>query len=166
MRVLNANAPVYPERKQVNFTGCLFTDDVTNECTNIPVNVMTPGATVSGGTLSVTAPAAVNLGDATIAQGTNITTAVTINAASGVITTQSASAAAVSAQSFTVNNSAVSAASSVVITGGDYSGTLGTNGSPIFYVNSITGGSFQITIYNAHATAALAGTFKIKFVVA
>ena len=57
-------------------------------------------------------------------------TSLTINSASGVITTVAASIGANSSQSFTVNNNIVTSDSIVVASIGDYSGTFGLNGHP------------------------------------
>jgi len=107
----------------------------------------------------------ISLGEGSVTQLTNITTTVVVNASSGTITTVSASTAAQATSTFTVTNSTVSATSSIQLTGGAYSGTFGTNGTPLFYVSSVGAGTFNITIYNAHATNALAGTLVIDFAV-
>lgn len=109
---------------------------------------------------------AMNLGGGTVSQATNVNTDVTVNAASGVITTQSASTAAQAYEAgFTVTNSTVAAASVVLARIADYSGTLSTNGIPDVKVDTIASGSFHIRVGNIHATNALSGTMKIHFIV-
>lgn len=105
-----------------------------------------------------------NIGDATVTQATSITTGVTLNALSGVITTVSATTAAGATSTFTVANSTV-AASSVVLLDFNYAGTWGTNGFPGVQLGTVSAGSFQVVITNSHGTAALAGVLKIHFAV-
>lgn len=140
-----------PDRQDFNLVagtgvGITAADDATNN--------------VSKATFAFT-----NLGDGTVTQATSISTGVTLNAASGVITTVSATTAAQATAAFTVTNSAVASTSVVLLALGAYSGTFGTNGTPLVSVSSVSAGSFQVTIYNAHAANALAGTLKINFAV-
>lgn len=181
MKILNNGTPWYPDRGSLNVIGVTVTDDVNNLCTTLDLRqnaTATAGFTVSGGTLaanagasisggafSVAAPNSVNLGEGTVTQATSLATGVTVNAASGVITTVSATTAAQAVATFTVTNSAVGANSVVLASLGAYSGTFGTNGTPIVTTNTVAAGSFKVTIYNAHATAALAGTLAINFAV-
>lgn len=104
-----------------------------------------------------------NMGQVAVTQLTSITTGVTANGGSGVITTVSASTAAGATSTFTVTSNGVIAASAVNVTLGAYSGTFGTNGTPIVTCSAVGAGSFAVTIYNAHASNALAGTLKINF---
>lgn len=107
---------------------------------------------------------AVNLADGYVSQLTDINTGVTINGASGVITTQTATTAARAIETgFTVTNSAVLAGSIVVAKISDYSGTFFTNGVPDVAVSTIAGGSFILKIMNTDAITALNGTMKIHF---
>lgn len=130
----------------------------TTGATGVVVNTGTSGFTIrSTGALS--------LPKAAVTQGTNITTAVTIDAPSGVITTQAATAAAGTAQSFTVNNSTVTSSSTVLVTITNYSGTLFNNGVPIVQVRSVSNGSFVIAVANIHGVNALNSALKIAFLV-
>ena len=113
---------------------------------------------------SITTTGAVNLGRGTVTQATSITTGVTVNAASGVITTVSSTLGALTATSFTVTNSAVVAGSAVVASVENYGGTYVTNGIPIVNVSTVGAGSFVVEIVNVHPTNALAGVLKIAFV--
>ena len=105
-----------------------------------------------------------NLNHSTVTQITSITTSVIINASSGVITTVSSTLAAQANATFTVTNNTIVAASVVNVSLGTYSGTFGTNGTPLVSVPTVAAGSFSITIYNAHASNALSGTLKIHFI--
>jgi hypothetical protein len=158
MRILQGGTPFYPDRPDINFSNATMTDDTVNECTT--VNLAAPTS------LAIPAPGSVNVGDATVAQATNVNTAVTINGASGVITTQSASTAAVSAEvGFTVTNSAVASTSVVLARVVAYSGTYHTNGQPDCEVTAVSGGSFNIRIVNRDTANALSGTMKLHFLV-
>lgn len=122
------------------------------------------GTTTITGALALTAGKTVNFGEAIVSQGTNVNTAVTCSGASGVITTQSASTAARTAETgFVVTNTSVTTASVVVAQIVAYSGTLFTNGQPDVNVTAVGSGNFTIRIINRDATNALAGTVKIHF---
>ena len=96
-------------------------------------------------------------------QATSITTAVTLNGTSGVITTQTATTASGGNTTFTVNNSEVTANSAVLAEIIHYSGTYTTNGLPGINVESVAAGSFQLIITNPHGANALNGTLQIAF---
>jgi len=101
-----------------------------------------------------------------VTQATSITTGVTLNKPSGVITTVSSTLAGGSSTSFTVTNSYVtSSATAIVATITGYSGTLSTNGLPLLLNVTPGSGSFVVNLLNAHATNALSGTLKISFTV-
>ena len=107
----------------------------------------------------------ISLGDGVVTQDTSVTTGVTLNASSGVITTFSQSALAGATSTFTVTNSCVVAGSVVGVTVGNYAGTYGTNGIPLATVSAISAGSFDVTIINGHALNALSGVLKLNFTV-
>lgn len=108
----------------------------------------------------------VNLARATVSQATNINTDVTCSGASGVITTQAATTAAVTAETgFTVTNTACHANSVVIARVVAYSGTLMTNGVPDVHVDVVSAGSFHVKVMNVHGANALNGTMKIHFTV-
>ena len=96
-----------------------------------------------------------------VTQLTSITTAVTVNAHNGIITTVSSTLAAATEAVFTVNNTVVTAASRVIVSV-EYDEA--TNGFPIANVADIAAGSFKVVLLNAGA-AALAGVVKIHFIV-
>lgn len=161
-----------PDRQDYNLvagTNVTITaaDDATNNVSKATIALASNPSTgnLTATALTVTAPGAVNLGEATVTQITSITTGVTINAASGVITTVSATTAAGATSTFTVTNSAVTA-SSVIGLAFNYAGTFATNGFPGVQIGTVAGGSFQVVITNAHGANALAGVLKIHFIVA
>lgn len=122
-----------------------------------------PVQTANG--ISFTGSDGITLPSSTVTQATSVTTAVTLNAVSGVITTFSQSAAAEVTVSFTVNNSTVAATDKIVATITNYAGTYSTNGIPVLSVGSVAAGSFVINISNTHSANALSGALKISFVV-
>lgn len=103
---------------------------------------------------------------ATVTQDTSISTAVTCNAPSGVITTFSAVIAANGSATFTVNNAYCLSTSVVVANICNYAGSQGI---PSIIVEDVTNGNFKVTIYNAaDATApgpALNGAIKVAFII-
>lgn len=96
----------------------------------------------------------------TVSQATSITTGVTLNKLTGQITTQAASTAAAAEDTFTVTNSQVTAKDVVVL-----STTYAGAGTPVVYCSKVAAGSFNITISNLHASAALDAALVINFVV-
>ena len=85
---------------------------------------------------------------ANVTQITAITTAVTVNAHNGIITTVSSTLAGGSNAAFTVNNSKVTTASKILLTV-NHPGA----GIPVLITEALTNGSFDIRIYNVSATA-------------
>jgi hypothetical protein len=100
---------------------------------------------------------------ANVTQGTSITTAVTVNAASGIITTVSATTSANSteASGFVVNNTNVLSTSKIQLTC-QYAGQA--NGVPVALVSAIANGSFTVRLGNG-GSAALNAVVKIHFTV-
>lgn len=115
------------------------------------------GITLAAGSSGILFP------KSTVTQVTSITTGVTINDVSGVITTVAATTANNAADTFTVTNDRVLATSVVLAVVVGYSGTIATNGFPAVIVQNIGAGSFDMTLYNPHGTAALSGTVDIAF---
>ena len=105
----------------------------------------------------------VNAGTADATQGTSTATAVTANSNAGTITCFTSTLAALTAVSFTVNNSSVGANSTVTAAICGYAGTVFTDGTPYCFVNTVANGSFVVTVCNLHATVALAGVLKISY---
>ncbi len=101
----------------------------------------------------------------TVTQGTSITTAVTLNASSGVITTVALTTAGGSTSGpFTVNNSYVTATSTILLTP-EYAS--GKTGNPIVLTEGTPGaGTFKIKIGNgAPAATVLNDVVKIHFAI-
>jgi hypothetical protein len=96
---------------------------------------------------------------ANVTQLTAITTAVTVNANNGIITTVSSTLGAGSNAAFTVNNSKVLATSRILLTA-EHPGA----GIPILITETITNGSFAIRIYNL-GSAAFNNVVKISFII-
>lgn len=98
---------------------------------------------------------------ATVTQATSITTGVTINKISGLITTVSSTLAAGSSATFTVSNDNVDTNDLVFINVNQGSST----GIAIGYVTNITSNAFDIVIRNIHGATAFNNTIKISFFV-
>lgn len=105
----------------------------------------------------------------TVTQITSITTGVTTNAPSGIITTVTnlSGITAQTSATFTVTNSSVLATSVIVANVVDYAGTYITNGTPVVNVDNIGAGTFDVVLINQHTANALSatGTLKISFIV-
>jgi hypothetical protein len=128
-----------------------------NPAANSPININSPII------LTSTSANSVNLGQKTVTQATNISTSVTINGASGVITTVSATTGGGSTDSFTVNNTAVSSTSVVQANLCDYSGS---SLPPVVSVSSVSNGSFVLNITNYGSILnPLNGVLKIAFLI-
>jgi hypothetical protein len=98
--------------------------------------------------------------DQSVTQATNITTAVTLNALCGSVTTVSSTLAGAGTTAFTVNNSLVKTTSKVFVSL-VYNGT----GIPVVTVQSVANGSFVVEINNAAAATVLNSTLTINFLV-
>lgn len=143
------------EETAVTFTnGIIAVNSITEKTADAGVGI--DGVTIKDGKVSTSG--------ATVAQATNINTAVTANGVNGLITTQSASTAADASDTFTVSCSSVTTSSVVLANVVDYAGTFGTNGLPVVSVDAIGDGQFDIVVMNAGSTA-LSGVLKIGFLV-
>lgn len=98
---------------------------------------------------------------ANITQGTSITTAVTVDANNGIITTVSSTLAANAKTSFTVNNSVVTTASKILVSV-EYDEAA--TGIPVVGVSDITTGSFKVVLSNG-GNAALNNVVKVHFII-
>jgi len=94
---------------------------------------------------------------ATVTQGTNRATGVTINALSGAITTHNASLAAEASEVFVVTNSKVEIGDVVLVS--QRSGAIALNTDVI--VSATAAGSFSITVVNGNVAAGTAETGAI-----
>ncbi len=95
---------------------------------------------------------------AVVTQATNRTTAVTINALCGTITTNSTSLAAEAAASFTVNNPAVGANDVVVVC--QRGGAVGVMTDVV--VIAVAAGSFTLAVMNGNVASGTAETGAIR----
>jgi hypothetical protein len=96
-----------------------------------------------------------------ITQGTSITTAVTVNALNGVITTVSSTLAANAKTFFTVNNSNITTSSRILVSV-EYDEAA--TGIPSLGVSDIATGSFKVVIGNG-GNAALNNVVKIHYII-
>jgi hypothetical protein len=104
---------------------------------------------------------AVVQGQAAVTQATSITTAVTCNAYSGVVTTVSQTIAAGAEATFTVNNSKVAATDCVGVVIKDHT-SAGTFAASI---SDVSAGSFDIRLTNLDASAAGNNVLVLNFIV-
>lgn len=103
-------------------------------------------------------------GSGTVTQATNITTGVTLNASSGVITMHATAIAADENIEFTVTNSVVQADSVILMTMQDENTV--DNTQLVCAHHTIAGGSFKITVANTDSAQASSATaVKIHFLV-
>lgn len=100
-------------------------------------------------------------GQTAVTQVTNISTAVTCNAYTGVITTVSQTVAAGAEAEFTVNNSKVAATDVVVAAIKDHTSA----GAFDVSVSDVSAGSFNLRLTNLHASTAGNNVLVINFVV-
>lgn len=107
-----------------------------------------------------TAPLQAVYDKANVTQITSMTTAVTVNAHNGTITTVTYTLSGTTNASFTVNNNKVTTASKILLTVDST-----TAGMPILVTNTIANGSFVIKIINASAATALNSTLKISYLI-
>lgn len=122
--------------------------------------------TVNAGSLIVTSATEgiVHTGSGTVTQATDHTTAVTINATSGVITLAAVALNAATNAEFTVTNSTVQADSVIILTVQDENTT--NNAQLTACTHTIADGSFKISVFNPAATGATSATAsKIHFLI-
>ena len=103
----------------------------------------------------------VTKGQTAVTQGTSITTGVTCNAYSGVITTVSQTVAGGAEAEFTVTNSKVAATDVVVAC----IKTHTSAGEFIVGVSAVAAGSFKLRLTNLHASTAGNDVLVINFIV-
>ena len=104
---------------------------------------------------------AVSLTDGQVTQATNATTAVTLNAKAGQITTVAQNIAAAGEVSFDVVNNQATTKSAVIANVA--SGSIG--GTTQAFVKGASAGSFTLTLANLHASVAETGTLVVNFAV-
>ena len=107
----------------------------------------------------------VHTGSGTITQATDHTTAVTINATSGVITLAAVALNAATNAEFTVTNSTVQTDSVIILTVQDENTTNNAQLTACTHT-IIANGSFKISVFNPAATGATSATAsKIHFLI-
>ena len=99
---------------------------------------------------------------ANVTQLTSITTAVTVDALNGVITTVSSTLAANAKTSFTVNNDLVVAGSRILVSV-EYDEAA--TGIPVVGVADIAAGSFKVVLSNGAGVAALNNVVKVHYII-
>ena len=99
---------------------------------------------------------------ANVTQGTSITTAVTVEALNGVITTVSSTLAANAKTSFTVNNALVTTASRILVS---VQYDEAATGIPVVGVSDIAAGSFKVVLSNGAGVAALDNVVKVHYII-
>ena len=105
------------------------------------------------------APALYDTANVTQIGGINAT--VTVNAHAGIITTVSASVGSHAKTNFTVNNSAVTTSSKIIVSA-QYDESAA--GIPVVFVSDIANGSFKVVLGNA-TTTALNNVVKVHFTI-
>lgn len=99
---------------------------------------------------------------ANVTQLTSITTAVTVDALNGSITTVASTLAADAKTSFTVNNSKVTGASRILVS---VVYDEAATGIPVLGVSDIANGSFKVVISNGAGVAALNAALRVHFII-
>ena len=132
-------------------TGNVITDSVAEQ--TVGAGITADGVLLKDGKVELT--------KGTVTQETAITTGVTIDKPSGVITTVSTTVAALSNAAFIVTN-AFCKATSVITLCEDDSATAGFAKAN---VQTVTDGAFTINISNVHPTNAFNNVIKIHFII-
>jgi len=99
----------------------------------------------------------------TVTQATSATTAVTLNNKNGIVTTVAQTLAVDTELTFTVNNSNVTTASTIILGAAIY--PAASAGTPVVNVGTISAGSFTVVLTNVNPTNALNAAVKIPFLV-
>lgn len=98
-----------------------------------------------------------------VTQLTDINTGVTIDSASGIITTVTSTTGADAIDVFTVTNSAVLATSKVLVSVMSYGGAI--TSIPIVYTTNVAAGSFDVVVANGGVVALDTTPLEIAFMV-
>ena len=134
--------------------------------TLLSISGNTKDVTIGTGNLIITAAAKgiIHTNSGTVTQGTSITTGVTLNTTSGVITMYATAIAADENIEFTVTNSTVQADSVILLTMQDENTV--DNAQLVCATHTIGDGSFKITVANTDSAQASSATaVKIHFLV-
>ena len=143
------------------------TSDGSEDC-QMNLELITQGSITTALTMTddrVTVPGGIAQTDTgVVTQTGSITSGVTLNANSGVITTVVANTGARACQGFTVSNSRIAANDAVFVKMVYYSGRIDLGQGIPFVSNSAVGsGSFTVQICNGHASNPLQGFLRITF---
>jgi hypothetical protein len=129
--------------------------DVIAEKTSA-TGVTIDGTLLKDGGITIGVGGVIDADSGTVTLSTN---AGTVSKMAGVITTESLTTAAGSAQALTITNTLCASTSIILVT---RSGGTSAGGTPI--IKAVPGaGSFVITLDNKHASAAFDGTFILSF---
>ena len=150
----NSSAPANNSFAQLTIDSITvsFRSGIRGSGSYLPMTFFTGGAErlriTDAGDVLVTSSGGLGYGPGvggTVTQATSKSTPVTLNKPSGQITTHNASVASGAAVVFTVNNSLVTAADTVIVTGGagvsnyEISAKTGNNGNFVIVIRNITG---------------------------
>lgn len=166
---LTANRVVtFPDAATQVMVGDTATQTLTNKTLTSPTMTAPVLGVATGTSLAVTgaisSSGTAGVGYATgaggtVTQATNRTTGVTLSKICGTITTDAASMAAQTPTTFTVTNTLVAATDVVILS--KVSGDVDT----FAWVNSVGSGSYTVTLFNTHASAADTTAFVFNAVV-
>ena len=126
---------------------------------------VTGDSTLSAGNLIITGATKgiIHTNRGAVTQGTNATTAVTLNTTSGIITTYAATLAANAEVQFTLTNSTIQADSLVLVSMNDMN--TDANSHILVTTNTIASGSCIINLFNCGSGTATATACHIHFLV-
>ena len=102
-------------------------------------------------------------GQGAVTQATSLTTGVTVNAISGIITTVSQTLAAAAEAEFVVTNSKVAVGDVVIVNVASISG--GAGGPFIAQVTAVAAGSFTVALTNTHSATAGNSVLILNFLI-
>ncbi len=149
------------EIKLKTYTGATATDAVTIGAEGQDVTVNTGNLVITGSTKGI-----IHSGTLTATQGSNHSTAVTVNATSGVISLFNVALAAAAEADFAVTNSTVSATSVILLTVQSPAAASATdNATLIAQLDTVGSGSFNIRLSNPGAATTSTNAHKIHFLV-
>lgn len=137
---------------------------VTAAAGSVTIGAFTAGTGTDNVSVRVLPAGAAAFGYATgaggsVSQATDRTTGVTLDKATGQITTQATSLAGLAQVTFTVTNAAVAATDTIILS--KVSGDVDTE----CWVNAVGAGSFNVTLRNNHAVDADTTAFVFNFAV-
>ena len=148
------------EIKLKTYTGATATDAVTIGAEGQDVTVNTGNLVITGSTKGI-----IHSGTLTATQGSNHSTAVTVNATSGVISLFDVALAAAAEADFAVTNNTVKTDSVILLTVQSPAASSAVNNASMHAeLDEVNAGSFNIRLTNPGA-GATSGVYKIHFLV-